>query len=142
MALGESLWDGNRRVRSTSGLKLFGCYETYSEVPDRASVFELFDHDLRVVHERVNLPIIIMLDEIERMFPTSGDSLWRTDFIRFWQLLRGFDQERPGTLRFVISGTNPQCVESHAIFGEDNPIYSYFSTTYLVHSVRMRQETC
>ncbi|GAB7005819.1 hypothetical protein JCM18899A_32920 [Nocardioides sp. AN3] len=110
---------------------MFGCYETYSEVPDRASVFELFDHDLRVVHERVNLPIIIMLDEIERMFPTSGDSLWRTDFIRFWQLLRGFDQERPGTLRFVISGTNPQCVESHAIFGEDNPIYSYFSTTYL-----------
>lgn len=129
--LGESLWDGNRRVRSTSGLKLFGRYETYSEVPDRASVFELFDHDLRVVHDRVGLPIIIMLDEIERMFPPSADSLWRTDFIRFWQLLRGLDQEQPGMLRFVISGTNPQCVESHAIFGDDNPIYSYFSTTYL-----------
>lgn len=129
--LGESLWDGNRRVRSTGGLRLFGQYETYSEVPSRTSIFELFDHDLGAVHERVGLPIIIMLDEIERMFPTSADSLWRKDFVRFWQLLRGFDQERPGTLRFVISGTNPQCVESHAIFGEDNPIYSYFSSTYL-----------
>lgn len=129
--LGESLWDGNRRVRGVSDLKLFGRYETYSEVPDRASVFELFDHDLRTVHDRIGLPVIIMLDEIERMFPSSEDSVWRKDFVRFWQLLRGFDQERPGILRFVISGTNPQCVESHAIFGEDNPIYSYFSTTYL-----------
>lgn len=129
--LGESLWDGNRRVRSTSGLKLFGRYETYSEVPDRASIFELFDHDLRMVNERVGLPVIVMLDEIERMFPTSRDSVWRTDFVRFWQLLRGIDQEQPGTLRFVVSGTNPQCVESHAIWGDDNPIYSYFSTTYL-----------
>ena len=129
--LGESLWDGNRRVRSTSGLKLFGIYATYSEVPDKSSIFELFDHDLQVVHQRVGLPIIIMLDEIERMFPTAPSSAWRTDFVRFWQLLRGLDQEHPGTLKFIISGTNPQCVESHAILGEDNPIYSYFTTTYL-----------
>lgn len=129
--LGESLWDGNRRVRSTSGFKLFGRFDTYSEVTDKATIFELFDHDLRLLHDRVKLPIIVMLDEIERMFPASPDSQWKTDFIRFWQLLRGYDQERPGTLKFVISGTNPQCVESHAVYGEDNPIYSYFSITYL-----------
>lgn len=129
--LGESLWDGNRRVRSTPGFKLFGRFETYSEVPDKTTIFELFDHDLRLLHDRVRLPVIVMLDEIERMFPTSPDSQWRMDFIRFWQLLRGYDQERPGTLKFVISGTNPQCVESHAVYGDDNPIYSYFSITYL-----------
>lgn len=129
--LGESLWDGNRRVRSTNGLKLFGRFETFSDVTNPSGIFELFDHDLRVVHERVGMPIIILLDEIERMFPNASESQWRADFIRFWQLLRGIDQEHPGTLRFIISGTNPQCVESHAIFGEDNPIYSYFSVTYL-----------
>ncbi|WP_156022884.1 protein kinase [Terracoccus sp. 273MFTsu3.1] len=129
--LGESLWDNSRKVRRVPTLKLFGKYETFSDVPDRSMMFELFDHDLRAVNERTGSPIIILMDEIERIFPTSESSPWRHDFIRLWQLLRGFDQEQPGSLRLIISGTNPQCVERHAIFGEDNPIYSYFSNTYL-----------
>ena len=129
--LGEALCDGNRRVRGVPGRRLLGVYDTFGDIPDNRQIFELFDHDVRLISERTGMPIILMLDEIERIFPTSESSPWRHDYIRFWQLLRGLDQESPGRLRLVISGTNPQCVERHAVFGDDNPIYSYFSVTYL-----------
>ena len=129
--LGETLVDNNRRVRGVKGLKLFGHFSTFSEVSSPSSIFELFDHDLSLIFTQVRRPVIFMMDEIERIFPKDVGSTWQTDFVRLWQLLRGIDQEQPGNLRFVISGTNPDCVESHSVFGSDNPIYSYFSVSYL-----------
>lgn len=129
--LGEMLADGSRRARNVPGLRLFGQYETFSDIIDRSSVFELFDHDIRLVLQRTGLSVTFILDEIERIFPISDDSPWRTNFARFWQLLRGLDQENPGRLTFVISGTNPRCIEQHEVSGEDNPIYSYFRIHYL-----------
>ena len=43
----------------------------------------------------------------------------------------GSTKKSPDIIKFIISGTNPSCVERHAIFGADNPIYDYFSVSYL-----------
>jgi hypothetical protein len=129
--LGEALFDADRQLRRQSALRLFGRYELFSEIADQERVWELFDHDLRLSMSLNSSPIVLMMDEIERIYPTSPSSRWSQDFVRVWQLLRGIDQETPGRLRFVISGTNPRCVEDHAVLGVDNPIYSYFSINYL-----------
>jgi hypothetical protein len=129
--LGEMLADGNRRVRNVPGLRLLGKYETFSDIPSKETIFELFDHDVRLVIQRTGMSVILILDEIERIYPASESSPWASNFTRLWQLLRGLDQENPGGLSFVISGTNPRCVEQHEIFGEDNPVYNYFSIHYL-----------
>ncbi len=129
--LGEALFDDEPRVRRLHGLRLFGRHTVFTDVGDPASVWELFDHDLRIVMRSGGARVVLMLDEIERIYPARANSPWVKDFVRVWQLLRGIDQEDPGALRFVISGTNPQCVEDHAIQGVDNPIYNYFSIRYL-----------
>jgi len=129
--IGEALFDDNRRLQKSPDLRLFGRHELFSEVVAPEHVWELFDHDIRVLMSLQPGPIVMMLDEIERIFPSDSGSAWAKDFVRLWQLLRGIDQETPGRLKFVISGTNPRCVEDHAVFGVDNPIYNYFTISYL-----------
>jgi len=129
--IGEALADSNRRIRDIAQLRLFGRFDAFSDIPNPVSVFEMFDRDLKMVLDRTGQPITLILDEIERIYPQDRSSPWREEFVRLWQFLRGVDQEHPGLLRFVISGTNPQCVEHHAILGVDNPIYNYFSVQYL-----------
>jgi Protein tyrosine and serine/threonine kinase/Protein kinase domain len=129
--IGEALYDDNRTLQRSFQRRLFGHHDLFTDIPNPEHVWELFDHDIRLLMSLQSSPIVIMLDEIERIFPTSPGSMWAKDFVRLWQLLRGIDQENPGSLKFVISGTNPRCVEDHAIFGTDNPIYNYFKISYL-----------
>lgn len=129
--IGEALFDDSKSLQKSSDLKLFGQYDLFADIPSPEHVWELFDHDIRVLMSLQSSPIVIMLDEIERIYPTDDSSVWVKDFVRLWQLLRGIDQENPGRLKFIMSGTNPSCVERHAIFGVDNPIYNYFSVSYL-----------
>jgi hypothetical protein len=129
--IGEALFDDNRRLQRSSLRRLFGLHEVFTDIPKPEQVWELFDHDIRVLMSIQTGPIVIILDEIERIFPTDAASVWAKDFVRLWQLLRGIDQETPGRMKFVISGTNPRCVEDHAVLGVDNPIYNYFTVSYL-----------
>lgn len=129
--VGEAMFDDDPRLRRLRDLRLFGRHTIFTDVGDPAQVWELFNHDLRVVMREAPGATVLILDEIERIYPSSAESPWANDFVRVWQLLRGIDQEQPGQLRFVISGTNPRCVEEHAVFGVDNPIYNYFSIHYL-----------
>lgn len=129
--MGEALFDDNRRLQRSPLRRLFGLYDVFTDIPNSEQVWELFDHDIRVLMSIQTGPIVIMLDEIERIFPTDAASVWAKDFVRLWQLLRGIDQETPGRMKFVISGTNPRCVEDHAVLGIDNPIYNYFTVSYL-----------
>jgi serine/threonine-protein kinase len=129
--IGEALFDDNRRFQRNSQRRLFGLHAVYTDIPNPEQVWELFDHDIRLLMLAQSGSIVIMLDEIERIFPADGSSVWAKDFVRLWQLLRGIDQETPGRMKFVISGTNPRCVEDHAVFGVDNPIYNYFKVLYL-----------
>ena len=71
--------------------------------------------------------MFLVFDEIERLFELPN----KADFVRLWRFLRGVDQQFPGRLRLLISGTSPECAESALIAGLDNPLFRYLSVRYL-----------
>ncbi|QRP48084.1 serine/threonine-protein kinase [Amycolatopsis sp. FDAARGOS 1241] len=130
-SLGESIYDAHRHMRRITGLLLFGKYRIFTEVDDKASVFELFDHDLRKVLSSTKRPIVVLLDEIELLSPDLPGSKWGGAFVRVWRLLRGIDQQFPGRISYFTTGTNASIFESNFVGGQENPAYNYVSVEYL-----------
>lgn len=78
--------------------------------------------------------ILIIFDEIEHISPISSPSKhWveENDFIFFWQTLRSAYQKYHEVISYLISGTNPQCVEQPTINNTDNPIFQQIPSTYI-----------
>lgn len=126
-ALGEAIFASGRTVRNVKGLKLFGRYSMASEARANISIWEAFAHDLALVLQRTSRRLVVVLDEIERLVEAGETG----GFIRIGRLLRGFDQQEPGKLRLLVSGTSPECAEAATLFGQDNPFYRYLSVRYL-----------
>ncbi|MFI5336251.1 MAG: serine/threonine protein kinase [Opitutales bacterium] len=72
-----------------------------------------------------------MFDEIELLSPDTPGSEWGNSFVRVWRLLRGIDQQMPGRVSFLVTGTNPSSFETNRVGGRENPAYNYFSIEYL-----------
>ncbi|MGW0436315.1 protein kinase domain-containing protein [Micromonospora sp. NPDC003197] len=130
-SIGQAIYDSHRQVREVKFFRLFGRYSLFSDIPEPSLTFELFDHDLRHLISSRKRRVAIFLDEIERILPPSGSAGSKEEFVRVWRILRGLDQQYYGRLSFIISGTNPKCVEDARIGNEDNPIYNYFTREYL-----------
>ncbi|MFC7548950.1 phosphotransferase [Plantactinospora sp. GCM10030261] len=130
-SIGQAIYDSHRHIRDIRSLRMFGRYELFSDIEPTESVYELFDHDLRQVLAVRKRRIVVILDEIERILPPTGNARLEQEFVRLWRVLRGLDQQLPNRLSFVISGTNPKCVEDAKVGDEDNPIYNYFTREYL-----------
>lgn len=126
-AMGDSIYASHRTMRSIKGLRMFGKYKVFSDIPDPSSTWELFAHDLRLIAADGRRRVCVLVDEVERMFEAPE----RRGFVRFWRLLRGLDQERPGVLRLIVGGTSPQCSELGQVAGEDNPLFNYLKIEYL-----------
>jgi hypothetical protein len=126
-ATGESVHAAHRAIRNVKGLRLFGKYATFSDVPSAESIWEWFAHDVTLIMNATSRRICILIDEIERMYEKAESR----GFVRFWRLLRGLDQQYPGRLRFVVGGTSPQCAELGTVAGEDNPLFNYLQLEYL-----------
>lgn len=129
--LGESIYDSHRQIRNVNGFLLFGQYRLFSAVPDASQVFELFDHDMRLLFSERRRKLVLMFDEIELLSPLAPGSHWGDSFVRSWRLLRGLDQQYPNRLSFFVTGTNPSVFESNSILGMESPVYNYFSINYL-----------
>lgn len=130
-SIGQAIFDSHRHVRDVRGFRLFGQNALFSDIADPESVYELFDHDLRLLIIQRRRRVAIFLDEIERILPPGAAESTQRSFVQIWRILRGLDQQFPGRLSFTISGTNPKCVEDSKIGSEDNPIYNYFTREYL-----------
>ncbi len=126
-AMGESIYASHRAIRSMGDFRLFGKFDTFSDIPSPDSTWEWFAHDVMVILSKSRRRVCILIDEIERMFEAAEER----GFIRFWRLLRGLDQQQPGRLRFVLGGTSPQCAELGLINNEDNPLFNYLQLEYL-----------
>ena len=127
-SLGETLFASSRLIRNVKDLRLFGKFPTASDAAVAGiSVWEAFNHDLVAVLRSNNRRILFIVDEIERLFELPD----KAGFVRLWRFLRGFDQQFPGRLRFIVSGTSPECAERSSIGGQDNPLYRYLSVRYL-----------
>ena len=77
---------------------------------------------------------MILFDEIERLSPGTGSSPhWRngSDFVLFWQTLRGFYQRHQSVFTYMLVGTNPSCVEQSMIAGHENPLFGSIPSDYV-----------
>lgn len=94
-----------------------------------------FEGDMiRIFESKKPSSMLFIFDEIERISPGTGSSdHWRTgtDFIYFWQTLRGFYQKNPQVFSYMLVGTNPSCVEAPSVVGHDNPIYASIPSQYV-----------
>ena len=102
---------------------------------DSSRAAELFEQDLQTFYRSAKKrPILIVFDEIEHISPVSSPSRhWITenDFVLFWQTLRSVYQKHQNKMSYLLSGTNPQCVELPQINGIDNPIFNQIPATYI-----------
>jgi hypothetical protein len=94
-----------------------------------------FFNDIKTIHAALKKsPIIIAFDEIERISPKTGSSAhWseKADFVLFWQAVRSAFQRHTGVFSFFLIGTNPQCIETAFIDGQDNPIFNGVPIEYI-----------
>ena len=103
-------------------------YENESYVSD------YFERDIFLIGKK-NKKILLIFDEIEHItFGTSPSEGWRSGdfFIKFWQSIRSAYQKNiRGTFSYLITGTNPRCVEEATINNIDNPIFLQFNPLYI-----------
>lgn len=94
----------------------------------------IFENEIKKISQKIlNKRILIVFDEIERItFNLSSVEHWKSenDFIYFWQTLRSIYQ-KSGIFTFLISGTNPNCIENPIVFGVDNPIFNQITYTFV-----------
>ena len=89
---------------------------------------------LGIYRSKQATPLLILLDEIERISPRTGSSThWRdgSDFVFFWQTLRSFYQRNQEVFTYMLVGTNPNCVEQSTIAGHENPIFGSIPSDYV-----------
>lgn len=89
---------------------------------------------LGIYQSKGRLSLLLLFDEIERISPRTGSSPhWRdgTDFVYFWQTLRGFYQRNQDIFTYMLVGTNPSCVEQSMIVGHENPLFGSIPNDYV-----------
>lgn len=102
---------------------------------DERNAAESFEVDmLRIYKSKKAATSLFIFDEIERVTPgTASSTHWKdsTDFIYFWQTLRGFYQKHPEVFCYMLVGTNPSCIEAPVLSGQENPIYASIPSQYV-----------
>ena len=89
---------------------------------------------LGIYRSNKSASLLILFDEIERLSPATGSSQhWRdgSDFVLFWQTLRGFYQRHQEVFTYMLVGTNPSCVEKSMIAGHENPLFGSIPSEYV-----------
>ncbi|MBN1463996.1 MAG: hypothetical protein JW922_10035 [Paludibacteraceae bacterium] len=100
-------------------------------------VADYFHEDIKTIFKRNGKKsILLIFDEIEHItFDTSISDNWKKgiDFVKFWQVIRSsFQKHRTENIfTYLITGTNPRCIEVRTIEQTDNPIFAQFSPIYI-----------
>lgn len=100
-------------------------------------ISDYFLEDIKTIYRRNDKKsILLIFDEIENItFDTSISENWKkgVDFIKFWHVIRSsYHKLRSENIfTFLITGTNPRCVEVPSINEVDNPIFSQFTPIYI-----------
>ncbi len=102
---------------------------------DEKNAADSFENDiLKIYRSKKPKSTLFIFDEIERISPNTGSSQhWRdeSDFIYFWQTLRGFYQRYPEVFTYMLVGTNPSAVENATLVGQENPIFASIPCQYV-----------
>lgn len=110
--------------------------KTQTDYEDSRFAADSFHEDITKISQQKKKSILLIFDEIENItFDTSASTSWKdgTDFIKFWQVIRSSFQRNlnKNIFTYLITGTNPICIEKPTIGGVDNPIFSQFQPTYI-----------
>ncbi|TCC94183.1 hypothetical protein EZ428_05235 [Pedobacter frigiditerrae] len=112
-------------------LKLIKGYEKLEFVSD------FFLDDIKTIyHKNGKKSILLIFDEIEHItFESSISSDWKNgdSYIKFWQIIRSTYQKlrQINVMTYLITGTNPKCIEQSAVNKIDNPIFAQFQPIYI-----------
>lgn len=108
---------------------------TQHDYEDGNFASDYFESDIQTIFKKDKRHILLIFDEIEHItFGTSVSKNWNSgmDFIKFWQVLRSsYQKNMQGVFSYLITGTNPRCVEMPTIDSVDNPIFMQFTPQYM-----------
>ena len=98
---------------------------------------DYFIEDIEIIYRKIGKKsILLIFDKVENItFDTSISEGWKNgkDFIKFWQAVRSASQKlrTANVFTYLISGTNPRCIEKPTIEKVDNPIFSQIPPIYI-----------
>jgi AAA+ ATPase superfamily predicted ATPase/cold shock CspA family protein/Tfp pilus assembly protein PilF len=117
--------------------KFGGQFDNFLDVPADFPVATAFDADLtsifKVIKKGITDPkpkVVILLDEIERLLPTSLGKEGFVGFFDFFSYLRGVTQENNNFV-VIVTGANASISEEAQFNGRDNPVFNFFKETYI-----------
>ncbi|WP_261459058.1 hypothetical protein [Serratia fonticola] len=132
----------HRLVSSSGTLKvskwrLGGRFESVLDIPHDFPVATAFDADLTSILESIDSSptdsrpkLVLLLDEIERLLPTSQGKEGLSGYFDFFSYLRGVSQES-SSFSLVVTGANAAISETAQFEGRDNPAFNFFKEIYL-----------
>lgn len=135
-----------RPVLTAVGCRVIGVPRRFSDIASTATAIQAFersfDEDLRALLAHLKAEgkrLVLVLDEIEQLFPLPGQPEGFKGYDAFLQYVRGLAQE-VGGLSLLVVGVNAQISEAqffgatrhgHAPGGRrQNPMFAFFSTRY------------
>lgn len=105
------------------------------EYLDESYASDFFEKDILIIGKKTKKRILLIFDEIEHItFGTSLSEGWCSGdfFIKFWQSIRSaYQRNTKGVFSYLITGTNPRCVEEATINNVDNPIFMQFNPLFI-----------
>jgi cold shock CspA family protein len=127
----------SRKLVSNMKWRLCGLYPDYFDLPTDLSVAAAFDSDItrlmkKLVESKLSPTprIALLLDEVERLLPTSLGKTGFRGFFDFFSYLRGISQETDGFV-LIVTGANNIIGDTAHFDGRDNPVFNFFHEVYL-----------
>lgn len=117
--------------------RLSDSFEEFLDIPPTFPVSIAFDSDFKRLLQAIRKAnysprpkVVLLLDEIERLLPTSLGKANLTGSIEFFSYLRGISQEISDFV-VIITGANTLITEAAQFEGRDNPVFNFFNDIYL-----------
>jgi cold shock CspA family protein len=117
--------------------RLGGVHADFLDIPTNFPVATAFDADLTNLLKTVATSsisprpkVVVLLDEVERLLPTTLGKPGFQGFFDFFSYLRGVCQESQDFV-LIITGANTGISDAAQFEGRDNPVFNFFKEVYL-----------
>lgn len=108
-------------------------YPTAEDLPGFGRTLQLFDEDVRTLISAKPpvVKLILFIDEIELLTPSSDNRSGWTGALETFRYLRGASQSTSKRLVPIIAGANPRICEAPSWDNQDNPVFQFFEEVFI-----------